>query len=458
MFVPGERVAVAVSGGPDSILLLEFMRQFSQESGLTLAITHFNHHLRGAESDADEQFVAERAAQLGLELIRGGAEVARVAQSKRENLEATARDLRYRFFLSLISRQRVDKVATGHNANDQAETVLLRLLRGSGGRGLGGIYPMLDGKIARPFLNLTRGEIEREIQERGLKFRLDSSNQDPRFARNRVRLKVLPLLEAEFNPGVVILLKDLAGRARDDEVFLEEAASARARSWRIRDGGREKIALRPLAQFPPALQRRVLRHMLLSACGNVRWFTAAHIESLRRFAAFSQSGKVLDLPGGIRASKEFDWLVIRPEGYEMESREGFHFVIAPPAEVLIPQTRLKFRFFIAENLPKGAPETEYNYGEAVQLDLAKVRDDLILRNWRPGDRFQPVGSRRASKVKEFFLKRRIPASSRGLWPVLLSASQIVWVDGFPPAQGYAASASTPLVLKIEKTGPTGDPE
>jgi tRNA(Ile)-lysidine synthase len=443
----GERVAVAVSGGADSILLLDFMRQFSFETGVFVSVAHFNHHLRGSDSQADEEFVAGRAAELGLELFRAEADVLHVARSHRQNIEATARDLRYRFFFSLVNQHKLDKVATAHTANDQAETLLLRLMRGTGTRGLGAIYPVLDGKIVRPFLTLTRPEIESEVQSRRLEFRLDSSNSDPRFMRNRIRRTLLPLLATEFNPRIVTALSGLAGRCRQDEAFLQLVASERARSWRIQEANHERIALRPFIEFHPAIQRRVLRDMISSLHGSLRGITSTHIEALCCFAASSQSGKQLVLPGGLRARKEFEWLVIgRDEG----TRPGYIFELAPPAAITVTQLGLKFRFLIAENPGSWVAQKGYNGGQVVALDLDRVRGKLVLRNWQSGDRFQPSGSRRAVKLKELFVRRKIPVSNRHLWPVLLSNEHIVWVHGFPAAEGCAASESSGCALIIQQ--------
>ena len=200
----------------------------------------------------------------------GEADVARVARDKKRNLEATARELRYRFFFSLVDQGRLDKVVTAHTANDQAETVLMRLLRGAGTRGLSGIYPLLEGKVARPFLDLTRTEIMREMEARRLEFRIDSTNLDSRLRRNKIRRELLPLLEREFNPAVIPLLKSHADRARDEEAFLEQQARERSRPWRLREGAEEKISVRALAGFPPAIQRRVLRQMLQSVRPGLR--------------------------------------------------------------------------------------------------------------------------------------------------------------------------------------------
>jgi tRNA(Ile)-lysidine synthase len=449
LFLPGERVGVAVSGGPDSILLLHFMKQYSQDAGLSLAVVHFNHHLRGAESDSDEQFVSAQAARLRLEVFRGEARVARAARSSHRNVEATARELRYRFFFSLIHQGRLNKVATGHTASDQAETVLLRLLRGSGTRGFGGIYPILDGVIIRPFLTLTRAEIETEISERGLDFHTDASNLDVRFTRNRVRQRLLPLLEKEFNPEIVPLLAELASRSRDDEAFLQESALERARPWRRREGDAEKIPLRALLEYHPAIERRVLREMILSARGSLLGITSEHIEALRRFAISGQSGKKILLPHGLEARREFEWLAIGAAPKRL-SADDYEFSIIPPAEILIPQINIKFLFHIAENPASDANQKKYNSVGAVWIDMDKLPGGLVLRNWRPGDRFQPLGTYAPLKLKALFLKRRVPLRSRHLWPVLVCGQEVVWVHQFPPAHRVNPSPASARALVIEE--------
>ena len=240
-FRAGQRVGVAVSGGPDSVLLLHFMKILASEVGFTLAAVHFNHRLRGAESDGDEALVRDLAASLQIEYLRRDADVGGVARERRGNLEAVARELRYRFFFSLIDHGRLEVVATAHTASDQAETVLLRLLRGTGTRGLGGIYPVLEGKVVRPFLSLTRAQVMQEIAARGIPYRVDSSNHNTGLRRNKVRAELLPLLAKEYNPQIVTLLNQLADRARDDEACLERMARERAQPWRVRDGREERI-------------------------------------------------------------------------------------------------------------------------------------------------------------------------------------------------------------------------
>jgi len=446
VFHAGQRVGVAISGGPDSVLLLHFMHALAGEGGLTLAAVHFNHHLRGAESDGDEAFVRDLAASLQMEYLRGEAEVGRVARERRHNVEAVAREVRYRFFFSLVDQGRLDRVATAHTANDQAETVLMRLLRGTGTRGLGGIYPVLEGKVVRPFLGLTRAEVMQEIAARGLPYRVDSSNLNTRLQRNKVRMELLPLLAKEYNPEIITLLNQFAERARDDEACLERWARERAHPWRVREGREERIPIRALLEFPPAVARRVLRQMLQTVRASPHGLTHAHIESLRRFAADAQSGRIQTLPGGAVARKEFSWLVVSPTAHEPGSGE-FSYPVTIPGEVAVRELGCTLRFKI---LNRDDPGKAYNQSKLIGLDPLKLRGEVFLRNWRAGDRFCPLGSRGIRKLKELFRERKIPEVRRKGWPVLICAGQIVWVRGFPPGKGVAATDQTQRVLVVEE--------
>ena len=445
-FHPGERVGVAVSGGPDSVLLLDFLRDLARGAGLELAVVHFDHHLRGAESDADAQFVRKLAEASDLEFLYGEAQVAEAARQARRNLEATAREFRYRFFFALVNQGKLDKVATAHSANDQAETVLLNLLRGTGTRGLGGIHPLLEGKIVRPFLQLTRSEILAELDKRKLAYRMDSTNLDPGLRRNKVRSQLLPLLAKEFNPEIIPLLKGLADRARDDEAFLEQQARDRAHPWRVRQGEEERIPARPLAEFPAAIARRVLRQMLLAARGTLRGVSHTHLETLRQFAGEAPSGRSLALPGGLTARKEFGWLVVGPPP-SWVGQGGFSLAVPVPGELTVPQLHRTFRFKIID---REGWSKAYNQGQRMGLDPRKLRGELVLRNWRAGDAYRPVGRHKVRKLKELFQQQKVPREQRGLWPVLESGGEIVWVRGFPPASEVAALEDSPEVLVLEE--------
>lgn len=451
VFAAGEQIGIGVSGGPDSILLLSFACDLAKEIGICPSVVHFNHLLRGTESNQDEEFVAEAARDRRIRFLHARADVKSAARRLNKNLEATARALRYRYFFSLIRRGSVDRIATAHTANDQAETVLLRLFRGAGTRGLGGIFPSLKGGIIRPFLEITRAEVEGEIARRGLAFRHDSSNLDLRFTRNRIRKDLLPRLEREYNPGIVRLLAALAARARDDDAYLEQQASEVSRPWRLRDEVGERISTQALARLPASLERRVLRQMIEGAGGAGR-VTAHQIEDLRDWARRAQSGRTLTLAGNIEAHREFDWLLIRPAAsVPASASQSYSMIITPPAQAAFPGGSITLR---TEDLPTDSAghstaECRYNSNDVVYIDMDKLTGEIVLRNWQNGDRLCPLGSNRAKKLKELFLERRIPASRRRAWPVLASCGQVVWARGLGVDRRFAADRSTRRALIIE---------
>jgi len=449
-FRTGQRVGAGVSGGPDSVLMLHWLRRLAREQGFTLAVVHFNHHLRATESDADAAFVRELAESLELEYLPGEADVGRAARERHGNLEAVARELRYRFFFSLVDQGRLDLVTTAHTANDQAETVLLRLLRGAGTRGLGGIHPVLDGKVVRPFLSLTRPEVMQEIAAQKFSYRVDSSNLNPRFQRNKVRLELLPLLAQQYNPQIISLLKQLADRARDDEAYLERQARDHAHPWRVREGLEERIPVKPLCEFPAALARRVLRQMVEAQGRSYRGLTHAHLDALLRLAIVGQSGKTLTLPGGILARREFSWLVVSPAA-PRDGKTGFSYPVSIPGKIQVAELGRSFWFKIVNC---GDPAKAYNKNwVTVGLDLQKLEGKLVLRNWQAGDALCPAGSRGVRKLKELFRERKIPEGQRHLWPVLTCGEQVVWARGFPPARPVAASLETREVLIVQEEPP-----
>ena len=445
-FHPGERIGVAVSGGPDSVLMLHFLQKLSRDMGFMVAVVHFNHHLRGTESDEDARFVRRSAQDLGLPFLRGEARVAEEACKQRRNLEATARDLRYRFFLGLIRQGRVDKVTTAHTLDDQAETVLIHILRGTGTKGLGGIHPSFEGKIIRPFLSLTRAEIEAEVRERELPFRVDSTNLDTRFRRNKVRHGLLPLLEREYNPEVKRLLSELAARARDDEAYLEQQAREHAGAWRVREGGAERIPRRVLTGLPPALARRVLRQVVHAVAGSLQGVTYRHIEALQRFALKSQSGRRLVLPRGLVARTEFEWLILRLEGGESKTAT-FAYPVMPPGTISVAEIARSLTFKVVDS--EEAP-SDYNKGEWPKLNPLNLPAQMVFRNWREGDRYRPAGHQKSVRVKELFRRRKVPAGERPLWPVLDSERGIVCARGLPAADWAVVGEMKGKVLLIEE--------
>ncbi len=452
----GDRVAVAVSGGADSVALLRVLLELRDELGIVLAVAHFNHGLRGAESDADQAFVGELARQSELEFFVGVGDVRDHAVLNKLSVEAAGRELRYQWFARLASAKRLDAIATAHTLDDQAETVLLKFLRGAGTRGLAGIWPVVgsgSARVVRPMLGVTRGEVEAYLESLGQTWREDTSNRDHRFLRNRVRHELLPLLEREYNPNIRQTLSDAAEIARGEEEYwrneVERQLKARSPGLKPEEktgadaalkagsstetcqsaseaGGR--LSLAAFAGLPLALQRRVLKYF---AEDHGITLDFEHVEQLRRCAL----GELVrtELPGGLIAVNAKQWLELRSC-----SRAGdaeYEALLPIPGEVRIDELGLTLRATI---VPQEFGR-EMTPGELLSRDL--VGTELTIRNWRPGDRFWPAHSGSEEKLKRLFAERKISADERPTWPVALREGEIVWVRGLPVAKAYCWSGT-----------------
>lgn len=493
MCAPGDRIAAAVSGGADSVALLLLLAELREALGVTLCVAHFHHGLRGADADADEQFARELAAAHGLEFHAERADVAAAARahggkerksilvSAKEaesilvsaNIEDAGRRLRYAFFQRIAAQGLTTRVATAHTADDQAETVLGHILRGTGLAGLAGIHPTA-GVVIRPLLNVRRAELREFLTARGQAWREDASNQDTSRLRARIRHELLPLLEQNFQPAAVEHLAELAARARDEEVFWRELVELKyaAAVSNNKDGWSVPAAalLAPLGVRggSPGAQAAVARRMVrrigeamkaASPSARGQW-NAGHVKQVLRLAAESTSGRRVELPAGVVVTREFDRLVFARAVLDGPGREGtpagpgpYEYAVAldgsQPVRVSVAETGRRYTMKVVD-WPPAAGETS---GLAEAMDAELLRPPVVLRSWRPGDAYRPRGSRREHKLKEIFTERRVPRDQRAAWPVLASDGRPVWTPGWPPAAEVAAGPQTRMGIVIEEEQP-----
>ena len=454
----GDRVAVAVSGGADSVALLRVLLELQAELGIVLGTAHFNHGLRGTESETDQAFVANLAREHGLEFFAGRENVRDYATTNKLSLEAAGRKLRYEWLVQLAEEQRLDSVATAHTLDDQAETVLLKFLRGAGTRGLAGIYPSVEAqnnvRIVRLLLSVTRDQVEIYLSSLGQSWREDETNLDHRHARNRVRHELLPLLEREYNPNLRQVLSDSADVARADEEYWQTLADRELRSRTLGRGAspetiRSKGTISPehllsLTDFPSlplALRRRLLRRFA-ELHGLALDFE--HGEVLLRCAR-GEVGQT-ELPDGWTALRRGSCLELRAPAPDSVFA-GYEYGLPLPGEVHIPEIGLTVRaVIVGEEFARESDDASNFFSADL---LAPV---LTVRNWRSGDRFWPLHSGSEEKLKRLFAEKHIPAEKRASWPVVLSGEQIVWVRGFPVARAFAWNRRGDGV-KIESMSP-----
>ena len=433
----GDRVGVAVSGGADSVALLRVLLELQAELGVVLAVAHFNHGLRAEESEADQAFVTDLAHHHGLEFFAGRGDVREHALNSKLSIEAAGRELRYEWFARLAEEQRFDSVATGHTLDDQAETVLLKFLRGAGTRGRAGIYPQMfrgaERKIrfVRPLLCVTRDEVETYLTSLSQGWREDESNLDHRFARNRVRHELLPLLEREYNPNIRRVLSDTAEVSRGEQEYWQAVVEQEVHA---RTSG-QLLSLANFQALPLALQRRLLRRF---AEGENLTLDFEHVEKLLRCAIGEQART--ELPGGWLASRRGECLELCAPAPE-QTHAMYEYTLAIPGEVRIAELGLTLRAIIVRQ------EFARESGEPDSFLSAELLGSVLtVRNWRPGDRFWPVHRGSEEKLKRLFAEKKVPQGERAAWPVVLLGDDIVWVRGFPVAREYAWGRKGDAVL------------
>ena len=446
----GDRVGVAVSGGADSVALLRIMLELRPELGIVLAIVHFNHQLRGAESDGDEQFVAHLAHRHGLELHTGSGDVAAHARSRHLSTEAAARRLRYQYFQKLFEEKKLNRIATGHTLDDQAETVLLRIVRGAGTRGLAGIYPQLSVNgsqfsVVRPLLKTRRKLLQGYLAEIGQDWREDSSNRDLRHARNRVRHGIVPRLERTLNPAVRETLAETADIARSEEAYWQaEETRVLPQVWQAE---RRVIRLAELMALPLALRRRVVR-AAAEAVGLRLEFR--HVEEILDLDP--RGPRVIVLPQGWVLSVAKDGLQFAPPSAASTANSDYEYVLTVPGSIGVPEARARFE----ATLVPGDATPGYNPDH--MLDPALLQKELMVRNWRAGDRYWPAHSRSPKKIKELLQERKVTGMERKLWPVVVSGREIVWVRGFPAPARLRPRDGAQEALMIRELANREDPK
>jgi tRNA(Ile)-lysidine synthase len=483
VFRAGERIGVAVSGGADSVALLLLLLELREELGIVLSVAHLNHKLRGRAANGDEKFVAKMAAKHGLTLYAESADVAAKVRREKANLEDAARRARYDFFSRLVEQGKVDRVATAHTADDQAETVLAHILRGTGLAGLGGIHPQTES-VVRPLLQVRRAELRAYLRTRKQRWREDATNRDTTRMRARIRKKLLPLLERDFQAGVVEHLGTLSQFAQEDEEFLEWMARERCEEIAKRDASKARIAIADLllpwkrgdlsrehterkestkntketddekkeggGRFA-ALTKRIIRRLIEERKKGTGQITAGHIALVMELARSGENGKTLQLPGGLDMRREHDDLVFRAEEHTEKhglrrnnpaGPQNYEYKIDlrknDAATLRVPEAGCVLRLRVID----WPAEREETTKLGTVLDRDRLRSTLVLRNWRPGDKLQPTGHQKPHKLKRLFNKNRISRWEREGWPVMTSGGIVIWARGFPGAAGFVAGEGT----------------
>jgi tRNA(Ile)-lysidine synthase len=438
---PGDRVVVAVSGGPDSVCLLAALRELSSELGISLHVAHLDHRFRGRESAAEARFVERLAQKLGIPSTIEEFDVPAYCRAHGLSAQAGAREVRYAFLERVMRSAGASRIAAGHTATDQAETFLLRLLRGAGVSGLAAIPPRRDAVI-RPLLEVTREELMAYVKANELEYVSDPSNTKPLYTRNRIRMDVLPVLR-RFNPRIIETLAAEAALLRGEDDFLE--THARAVAAGIFEQTEDGIMVKRAAfnALHPALKRRLLRQIAGLAGVAVQGLSSVQVDEALAFMRNAQTGRNMLLPRGLSVLREYDRFIVRAR----TTVDAFSRTLAVPGRTAVPELGLEAEVALSPDGPGGKGNSNYQWQAAFDYD--KMGTSLTLRNRRPGDRFCPSGmGGRHKKLQDFLVDEKVPRRRRDLVPLLVEGENILWVAGLRTDERFLPGPETKRVVFV----------
>ncbi|KAF5057294.1 tRNA(Ile)-lysidine synthase [anaerobic digester metagenome] len=435
LILPGQRILVALSGGPDSVCLFHLLAEWQEALGISLGAVHVNHGLRGMESDGEEAFVRNLAKARRIPCFIHTEDVPARARRLGQSFELAAREVRYEFFEEIMRLESYDKTALAHHRNDQAETILHRLIRGSGLNGLAGMRLERDGKYIRPLLMTSRADLEAWLKGRGLEYRLDSSNDNREYTRNRIRLELIPQLES-YNPDIVSTLGQMSRSLDWDRDYLEQAAATLARKQIRQEGDKVILAGEAFGEHR-AMTSRLVFAALAQLKGSRLDLSASQVEDILALAA-GQTGRRLDLPGGVTVYNHYgqlEWSLKR-DAAGIEPRDEVRVDLSfLPETVEFPPYRIRLDF-------------EPPQGTATRLDVTGLQE-LIIRRRREGDRILLPGMSEPKKVRRIFIDRKVHREDRDRVPVFTDeAGRILYIHPGICGEAFRITQNTDKILYI----------
>ncbi len=445
MIERNQKVVVALSGGPDSVCLLHVLYRLKKALGISLCVAHLNHKFRGKESEEDSKFVEKLAGDFNLPCFVEEYNVPKFIEESGLSPEEAARKIRYGFLKKIFDKVRADKIALGHNLNDQVETVIMRFLRGTGVRGLAGIPPV-RGIYIRPLIEITRDEIMEFIDKNDLKYRIDRTNLKPIYERNKIRLKLIPLLEKEYNPKLKESISNMSGLMRIENDFMEQVASEKfGKVVKRINSHKVWISFKAFNNLHPALRYRILRLCLDSVLKGIKDISYKHIKQIDEFCNCGKTGGFIALPQGVKVQKSYRGFFVFKG--DLVERKNFYYEFVPGQTVFVKEIGKKIASQVVD---VDKIKTPFQQDPCVAfVDLSVIKSSkLIIRNRQQGDRFHPLGMKGTKKIKDFFIDEKIPAHERDRIPLVVDGNTIVWVAGFRLNEDYRVTSKTKKVLKL----------
>jgi tRNA(Ile)-lysidine synthase len=449
----GDNIVVGLSGGPDSVCLLHILYSLSGRFNTGIIAVHINHMLRGEESEGDERYVRELCSKLNVPLYVFRHDIKAVSVKKGISIEEAGREIRYSRFNHIAEKVGTAKIAVAHNRNDQAETVLFNLIRGTGLNGLKGME-YKSGRVIRPLLDIGRKDIEAYCRENSLSPRIDSTNMESVYTRNKIRLDLIPYIDKLFNSNIIESISRMSLLIRDDYDYLEECVSKfyEQCTTKFQDNA-VWLNLKEFLKVHPALQKRLIRRAIKQVKGNLKDVESIHLESAQALCKDGKTGSQIHLPDNIRVLKSYETVkifvydnnIFQPVFDLSLKMPGITDIEALQASIKVS---LKKRPLIIEDY------RNMRYNSLVQFfDYDNLGSELRVRNRRNGDRFKPYRSRGTKKLKEYFIDNKIPRGIRNTIPLIAKGNEIVWVIGYRISDKFKVTENTKSILRVEYNPP-----
>jgi tRNA(Ile)-lysidine synthase len=445
----GEGVVAGVSGGPDSVCLLHVLNSLKDQLGIRLYAVHINHMLRGDEAESDAKYVEALCTGLNVPVYSVSVDVREVSLKLGVSLEEAGREVRYRELEATADRLGAAKIAVAHNKNDQAETVLMNIIRGTGLDGLKGM-DYCRGRIVRPLLGIERNEIEEYCIQKQLNPHTDKTNLESVYTRNKIRLDLIPLIEKSFGIRVSDSIWRMTALLKDDRDFIEEAAfNAFETCAELDEKSGLSIDIRKLGTLHPAIKKRVIRASLERVKGDLKGVESIHIDKVLSQVSEGGTGSELHLPSGIRSRKSYGRLQLFMFAGEA-SRSDFSSVVSIPGVTTVENIRLKLEASLEKCNNIVEEYSNIRYNSLVQFfDYEGLITGINIRNRREGDVFKPLKSNGTKKLKEFFIDNKVPRHERDKIPLITRGNEVVWVIGFKISDKFKVTENTKTVLRLE---------
>lgn len=439
----GDKLVIGLSGGPDSIALLYVLLDIQKDIDFSIHIAHVNHGIRGKDALADEKFVENLAKKLDLPYYSKTVNMNRYAIEKGISSEEAGRELRYGFFREILNNLDGGKIAVAHNKNDQAETLLMRFFRGTGIDGLKGME-YINHDIIRPILGIEREEIEKYLLDKNIESRLDKTNLEPIYNRNKIRLELIPHIEEEYNPNIIETLWRTSKVASIDSDFLEEYTEKTLNKVMEKRTNNSIILNKTLfLEEHRSIQQRIIRNCIYNIEGNLQGFTKQHISNILKLFLEGGTGKSIDLINNFMAKTSYEEFIIE-KNKKIEIKD-FSYKIKIEGFTYVNESNYRFETGV---YPSNELDINRKDKHTMDFDFDKISGSLYCRNRKAGDRFVPQGMKGSKKIKDYFIDEKVPKEERDRIPLITDGKNILWVVGYRSSELYKVEESTKNILRI----------